>query len=461
MRFEEETMHCLIVEHKWSGEAMGLRKDGTAFPQLISLSMLDDGGLVCIVHDITDRKQTEAELIAAKEAAENASQTKSQFLSSMSHELRTPMNAIIGFSQLLQLERLNETQRDNVSEILKASSHLLELINEVLDLSRVEAGRLDLSITDIPLCNVMEECLALISPLANQRNIAVHITHQGEPINLTQAKELGAVIHADRMRLKQALINLLSNAVKYNCQDGQVTIDCRTIDNEQIRISVIDTGPGIDPDQQKLLFQPFNRLGAENSETEGTGIGLVYTKKIVELMDGSVGVQSSPGKGSTFWIDIPGYYSSLCSVSEEKNHSLSTHNENIVDRQYKVLYVEDNPANMRLMEQVLNHRTNIHLLKAHEPLLGLELAAQHQPDIIMLDINLPGMSGYEVLQILHQNNEMQDTPVLAISANAMPSDIQKGLDAGFSHFVTKPIKVQELLDIIDEIIAETAVTASG
>lgn len=459
LRFEEEIMNSLIINHKWSGEAIGVRKDGNPFPQLLSLSMLDDGDLVCIVHDISTAKQSEAEMIAAKEAAEKASQTKSQFLSSMSHELRTPMNAIIGFSQLLDLEPLNDTQRDNVNEILKASSHLLELINEVLDLSRVEAGRLELNIEDITLCHVIEECLALISPLAEQRDIKIDIAHDGENISLEQGQKLGAVIRADRVRLKQALINLLSNAVKYNRQHGRVTIECHAVDNGRIRISIRDTGPGIDQELQSQLFQPFNRLGAENSETEGTGIGLVYTKKIIELMNGSVGVDSIPGEGSTFWIDVPGYYCQSAADSIELEQTAPPASNNETGKQYNVLYVEDNPANMRLMEQVLNRRSNINLLEAHEPLLGLQLATQHRPDLIMLDINLPGMSGYDVLQILQQNEEMQEIPVVAISANAMPCDIQKGLDAGFAHFITKPIKVQELLDIIDKLFAENSTTA--
>ena len=459
MRFEEVIMSSLITHHKWSGEAVGLRIDGSPFPQLLSLSMLEEGDLVCIVHDISASKQAETEMLAAKEAAEKASQTKSQFLSSMSHELRTPMNAIIGFSQLLELEPLNDTQRDNVSEILKASSHLLELINEVLDLSRVEAGRLELTIEDIILCEVMEECLALISPLAEQRDISINIAHGGEKISFEQGQQLGAVIRADRVRLKQALINLLSNAVKYNNQHGQVIIDCCAVDDERIRISISDTGPGIEQEQQSQLFQPFNRLGAENSETEGTGIGLVYTKKIIELMDGSVGLHSTPGEGSTFWVDVPGFYHSLTTDSAEVAGTEPAPSENKIRGQYNVLYVEDNPANMRLMEQVFSRRSNINLLKAHEPLLGLEFAAQYKPDLIMLDINLPGMDGYEILQILQHNTKTRETPVLAISANAMPSDIQKGLDAGFSHFITKPIKVQELLDVIDELLDEQSATA--
>ena len=464
LRFEEEVMHKLVCAHQWSGEAVGQRKNGSAFPQLLSLSTLKDGDLVCIVHDISASKQVESELVSAKEAAEQASQAKSQFLSSMSHELRTPMNAIIGFGQLLELEPLTEVQQDDVGEILKAGSHLLELINEVLDLSRVEADHLDLTIEDVPLDDVLMECITLITPLAENNDINFIATHNGDKISFKQGQQWGAVLRADRTRLKQALINLLSNAVKYNNAHGKVTIDCRAAENGRMRISITDTGLGITPEQHSQLFQPFNRLGAENTEIEGTGIGLVYTKKIIELMDGSVGVKSIPGEGCTFWIDVPGYYRSLAILDnedKEKKDAAPSSVRNEMPPRFTVLYVEDNPANMRLMEQMLKRRNDIYLLQAHEPLLGLELASKYKPDLIMLDINLPGMSGYDVLQILRESKTAREIPVIAISANAMPSDIQKGLDLGFSHYITKPIKLQSLFDVLDEVLAKTQFEVEG
>jgi len=454
LRFEEQIMHELVCTHQWSGEALGQRKDGNTFPQSLSLSTLKDGDLVCIVHDISTSKQVEVELVNAKEIAEQASQAKSQFLSNMSHELRTPMNAIIGFSQLLKLEPLTEIQQDNVSEILKAGGHLLELINEVLDLSRVEADHLELNIENVTLSDVMEECLALITPLAEQGNIRVNVAHDGNRINFEQGQQLGAVLLADRTRLKQALINLLSNAIKYNTTHGQVTVDCHAVEDGRLRISITDTGLGITPEQHSQLYQPFNRLGAENTEVEGTGIGLVYTKKIIELMDGRVGMQSTPGEGSTFWIELPGFYRPKSSDISEQDITCPPAQHEGHD-QFTVLYIEDNPANMRLMEQMLKRRADIHLLQAHEPLMGLELIAQHQPDLIMLDINLPGMNGYEMLQLLQKGNEVKSTPVVAISANAMPTDVQKGLDAGFAHYITKPINLQQLFETLNEFLIKS------
>jgi PAS domain S-box-containing protein len=453
-RFDEEIMRELVCKNHWSGEVTGQRKDGSTFPQLLSLSTLKDGDLVCIVHDISARKQVEAELVKAKEIAEQASQAKSQFLSNMSHELRTPMNAIIGFGQLLELDPLSDEQKDNVSEILRAGSHLLELINEVLDLSRVEANHLELSIEKVVLCDVIGECLALVTPLAEQDGITINVAHDGDAISFEQGQELGAILYADRTRLKQALINLLSNAVKYNTQHGQVTIDCHKVGIGRIRISVSDTGLGIPVEQHAQLFQPFNRLGAENTEVEGTGIGLVYTKKIIELMNGCVGFQSTPGEGSTFWIELPGFYSpKYCDICEHDALTVAPKQES--HDQYTVLYIEDNSANMRLMEQVLKRRTNIHLLQACEPLMGLELISQHRPDLILLDINLPGMNGYEILQLLRNEGDAKSTPVVAISANAMQSDVQKGLDAGFANYITKPIKLQQLFDVLDEFLVKS------
>ncbi|MDT8385043.1 MAG: response regulator [Gammaproteobacteria bacterium] len=458
LRFEEEVMPKLECLQQWSGEATGLRKDGGHFPQLLSLSYLGDRDLLCIVHDISIRKQTERELIATMEAAEQANQAKSQFLSNMSHELRTPMNAIIGFGQLLRLEPLNQIQHDNVGEILSAGNHLLDLINEVLDLSRVEAGRLDLVIEDVMLADVMMECIGLIAPLAEQRHIDIITTHKGREIGLRQQQQLGAVVHTDRTRLKQALINLLSNAVKYNHENGQVTVDCQSMNEGFLRISISDTGAGISLEKQTQLFQPFNRLGAENTETEGTGIGLVYTKKIIELMKGHVGVQSTLGEGSTFWIELPGCYSASTTAGSEKSENTQTAVTGNADQgQYTVLYVEDNPANMRLMEQLLKRRSNIRLLKATDARAGLDMAAKQRPDLIMLDINLPEMSGYDMLHILQQDHATQGIPVLAISANAMPEDEQQALDAGFRQYITKPIKLQQVLDSLDE----TLITRSG
>ena len=397
-------------------------------------------------------------LVSAKNEAENANRSKSQFLSSMSHELRTPMNAIMGFGQLLMMETddpLNETQQENVNEIVKAGKHLLELINEVLDLAKIEAGRIDLSIDTVVLGEVIAESLQLITPLAQKRGIEIILKQNDINITLDALMEQKNAVRADHTRLRQVLLNLLSNAVKYNNENGKLVISCNHADNQQIRISISDTGAGLTTEQQSHLFKAFNRLGAEQTEIEGAGIGLVITKNIIELMGGSIGMNSQPGVGSIFWVELPS--DTLQSENNgEDNDELSTDKQTFTmpDHMQTVLYIEDNPANLRLVAQLLGRRPDIHMWSAHEPLLGLELAAEHKPDLILLDINLPGMDGFEVLKQLRQQEATSNTPVIAISANAMPVDIEKGLQAGFDDYITKPIDVTALLHTVDMKLSE-------
>jgi len=403
-----------------------------------------------VVQDITNRKEAEHALIDAREDAETANRAKSQFLSSMSHELRTPMNAIMGFGQLLNMEidrPLSESQQENVSEILKASDHLLELINEVLDLAKIEAGRIDLSIEDVTLGNVLIESFQLILPLAQKRGITIEIFRGDTEVSIDDLIQDTLTLRADTTRTKQVILNLLSNAVKYNSENGKITICCDLTDNKMVRVSITDTGEGLSKEQQADLFTAFNRLGQENTSIEGTGIGLVITQHIVELMGGQISVESEAGKGSTFWFELPVGSDLEANVAQSSSSAM-------VDVDLKnartVLYIEDNPANLRLVTQLLSRLPNLHMWSAHEPLLGLEVAVDKKPDLILLDINLPGIDGFEVLRLLKEKDETRDTPVIAISANAMPKDIERGFEAGFVDYITKPIDINKLLVAVDE-----------
>jgi PAS domain S-box-containing protein len=391
------------------------------------------------VQDITEQVEVEWALIAARDEADRANRTKSEFLSSMSHELRTPMNAILGFGQLMEYDAtLPDEHQDNVQEILKAGHHLLELINEVLDLSKVESGHVDLSLEPVEVCLIVEDCLALVGPLADQRDI--QLSHKGLK---------GTAVRADSTRLKQALLNLLSNAIKYNRDGGSVRIEVQLEGADRLRIRVSDSGPGIPAGRLKELFQPFSRLDAENSDIEGTGIGLTITQRLVEMMGGAVGVESEAGAGSTFWIELP--LESVADVAQDRPGLADDGAApmRLEAAQHVVLYIEDNPSNIKLIAQILGRRPHIHLLTAHTPELGIELAQSRRPELILLDINMPGMDGYQVLEVLKADARLQAIPVVAITANAMPRDIERGRAAGFADYLTKPIDVAGFFGMLD------------
>jgi len=433
-------------------EVTGRHKDGSTFPMDLAVNAMYVDGKRCftgIVRDITERKRTDWELIQALDAAIAGSRAKSEFLSSMSHELRTPLNAILGFSQLLALDQgLTPEQSDNALEIVTAGRHLLTLINEVLDLARIESGKLTLSMEPVQLVELIDECSAMVESGAIRQGLAFH---------RDMAHCQDRWVRADRLRLKQVLLNLMSNAVKYNREGGSVRMACEFMSTGRVRLAVTDTGPGIPEDKLGELFTPFNRLGLEAGSIEGSGIGLVITKRLVEMMGGEIGVDSRPGEGCTFWVEMvemeplqtpPDLAATDAGLEEAPDSPLQDSQTHC----HTLLYVEDNPANLRLMQQVLAPRSDIRLISTGEPLVGLALARSERPDLIMLDINLPGMSGFEVLKQLQAQADTCNIPVLAITANAMPEDVERGLAAGFLAYLTKPIDLTRLQTEIDRLL---------
>ena len=416
-------------------------------------------GVFAAARDVTERKHFEqtlqennVELERAKAAAEKANLAKSDFLSSMSHELRSPLNAILGFAQLMISETPPPTpsQVASIDPILRAGWYLLELINEILDLAQIESGKLALSLEPTSLAEVMVECQDMIEPQGQKRGIAMTFPRFDVP----------CFVEADRTRLKQVIINLLSNAIKYNRPNGTVVVECAPSTPDRIRISVRDTGAGLPPEMLSQLFQSFNRLGRETTAEEGTGIGLVMSKRLVEMMEGAIAVESTVGVGSVFWFELNATAGPHLVLDPIEAPATITAQAQHGTPRRTLLYVEDNPANLQLVEQLIARRSDLRLLSARDGIVGIQLARDNHPEVILMDINLPGISGIEALKMLREDPATAHIPVVALSANAMPRDIEKGLAVGFFRYLTKPIKITEFMQTLD-LALECAGQAAG
>ncbi len=397
--------------------------------------------IVIVSRDITEQRQNEAQLVEAQHRAIAANRAKSEFLSNMSHELRTPMNAILGFAQLMAFnDALDLEQRDNLNEISIAGNHLLELINEILDLAKIESGHIKLTFEQVNLTSLIEECFSLIKPVADKENI-----------NISYRDANGYFAYADKTRLKQVILNLLSNAIKYNRINGSVELTVQPANESNIRITISDTGKGIEKEKLKDLFQPFSRLDAEGSNIEGTGIGLTITQNLVNKMNGRINVDSMIGVGSQFWIELP----QKPQVEQIEAETTSDNNTQkslpvLTLKQQTILHIEDNPINIKLVDQILAEHEQYNLISSQEPKIALKLAAIHKPDLILTDIKMPQMDGFQLLSILKADNHLKDIPVIAITANAMPKDIKQGLEAGFVDYLTKPLDVRKFIEVLDQ-----------
>jgi PAS domain S-box-containing protein len=427
------------------------KKDGTLVDVLWSAAWSErDKTMFCVAHDVTERSQIEKALREAKKEADRANHAKSEFLSRMSHELRTPLNAILGFGQLLERQNPTETQRTRIGHIINAGRHLLNLINEVLDISRVETGNLQLSLEPVCVADALEEALSLMRPLAAERRIELLTL---EPLDQSY------YVMADRQRFKQVLLNLLTNAVKYTPFDGKVTVSSSVTGRGAIRIVVSDTGAGISSEKLTRLFTPFDRLGAEQTGVQGTGLGLALCQRLMQAMNGSVGANSTLGQGSTFWVELGCADSPLKHVASVKRNASQSPNGSDA-KKCTILYVEDNLSNLTLIEQMLAEQPHIQLITAMQGQLGIELARRHSPDVILLDLHLPDLPGLEVLSRLQLHEGTREIPVVVISADATARQIKRLMAAGARAYLTKPLDMQEFFRVINETSALRLTEAS-
>jgi PAS domain S-box-containing protein len=427
-------------------------KSGTIKTGLLSADIIyvgKDRCLLTVTVDITDRKKAEEELLSAREEAEKANMAKSEFLSRMSHELRTPMNAILGFAQLLEMGTLSESQRKGVDHIIRGGKHLLDLINEVLDITRIESGRLSLSLEPVKLVDVLHEMIDTVSLMAKNRQIS---------INLIESPSNYGFVKSDKQRLKQILLNLINNAIKYNKPQGKVEISTQLIFDQEkpktAKISITDTGHGINKDNLQKLFNPFERIGAEQTETEGSGLGLAVVKKLLDAMYGKVGVESEPGKGSTFWIELPYCDNNQKLIGNQTFDNTGSANE--AKYSGTIFYIEDNASNIELVEQIITaHRPNIKLFYSKTSNQAVQWCKENKPNLVLLDLNLPDQHGSEILKLMMEDDFVRSIPIVIISADAMPQQLDKLLRLGAKKYLTKPLNIVEFLNVVDQFLNQT------
>ena len=400
-------------------------------------------GAVIISRDVTESVEAAAALESAKEEAERANLAKSEFMSRMSHELRTPLNSVLGFAQILQMEMSSAEELELIGHIVKSGGYLLELINEVLDISRVESGSIAVELEVVSSAELIRQCVEMVNPQALEFGVAIIDNYDGD-----------YYVRADFQRLKQVVVNLLSNAIKYNFAGGTVTLDCGD-DEGRMHLSVTDTGPGVAPQLHDRLFAPFDRLDAESRGIEGTGLGLALSKGLMEAIGGALGVESTPGTGSTFWLELP-IASAVPSTPESDSNEEQLASAVGDAPSATLLYIEDNIGNVRLIERLLSHRPNVRLLSSLQGSLGVELAQQHRPDLILLDVHLPDLPGIDVLEKLRRDERTSSIPVIMLSADASQEQIRRFSDAGAKDYLTKPLDLEYFLTLLDSYLREIA-----